>query len=198
MARALSIDLRRRVIAAIVGGLSCRQAAERFGVSPSTAIRWYAEYRASGSIAPKPQGGDRRSARLEAAGAFIVEQVAERPDLTLRELQEELLGRGLRASISTIWRLLRRRRLTFKKRRRMPRNRAARTSKPRARLGPPHSATSMPEGSSSSTRPAPIRKWRGGAAGRQRAIAVAPPSPTGTGRPRPSPPGCAATGSPRR
>ena len=61
MARALSIDLRRRVIAVILGGLSCRQAAERFGISPSSAIRWYGQYRASGSLAPRPQGGDRRS-----------------------------------------------------------------------------------------------------------------------------------------
>ncbi len=30
MAKALSIDLRQRVVAAIDGGLSCRQAAERF------------------------------------------------------------------------------------------------------------------------------------------------------------------------
>lgn len=39
MAKALSVDLRRRVVAAIDGGLSCRQAAERFGVSAASAIR---------------------------------------------------------------------------------------------------------------------------------------------------------------
>ena len=33
MALALSNDLRRRVVSAIEGGLSCRAAAERFGVS---------------------------------------------------------------------------------------------------------------------------------------------------------------------
>jgi len=115
MARALSTDLRRRVIAVILGGLSCRQAAERFGISPSSAIRWYGQYRASGSIAPQPQGGDRRSWRLEAEAEFIVQELAERPDITLRELQAKLLARGRRAGISTIWRLLRRRRMTFKK-----------------------------------------------------------------------------------
>ena len=39
MAKSLSLDLRRRVVDAIEQGLSCRQAAERFGVSASSAIR---------------------------------------------------------------------------------------------------------------------------------------------------------------
>ena len=40
MARALSVDLRDRVVAAIAGGLSRRQAAVRFGVSAASAVRW--------------------------------------------------------------------------------------------------------------------------------------------------------------
>lgn len=40
MGRALSRDLRDRVVAAVEGGLSCRAAAERFGVSAASAIRW--------------------------------------------------------------------------------------------------------------------------------------------------------------
>jgi transposase len=40
MARALSQDLRDRVVGAIEGGLSCRAAAARFGVGAATAIRW--------------------------------------------------------------------------------------------------------------------------------------------------------------
>src|SRR4051794_12208842 len=40
MPTALSFDLRSRVLAAIDAGLSCRQAATRFGVSASSAIRW--------------------------------------------------------------------------------------------------------------------------------------------------------------
>jgi transposase len=40
MAKSLSLDLRQRVIAAIDGGFSCRAAAERFGVSAASAIRW--------------------------------------------------------------------------------------------------------------------------------------------------------------
>lgn len=35
----LSRDLRERLIAAVDGGQSCRSAAKRFGVAPSTAIK---------------------------------------------------------------------------------------------------------------------------------------------------------------
>ena len=42
MAKALSTDLRRRVVDATAQGISCRQAAKRFGVSASSAIRWAA------------------------------------------------------------------------------------------------------------------------------------------------------------
>ena len=40
MGRALSRDLRDRVVAAVESGVSCRRAAERFGVSAASAIRW--------------------------------------------------------------------------------------------------------------------------------------------------------------
>jgi transposase len=66
MTRALSIDLRRRVIAAVESGASCRQAAARFGVSASSAIRWHALSETLGDATPKTQGGDRRSGRIEA------------------------------------------------------------------------------------------------------------------------------------
>ncbi|GEM_PF-4821473 len=42
MARALSDDLRIRVLKASATGMSARQAAGRFGVGVSTAIRWSA------------------------------------------------------------------------------------------------------------------------------------------------------------
>ncbi len=56
MGQPLSIDLRRRLLAAIDEGMSCRAAAVRFGVTPATAIRWQAQRRDTGSFAPKPQG----------------------------------------------------------------------------------------------------------------------------------------------
>ena len=127
MAKALSVDLRRRVVAAIKQGLSCRQAAERFGVSASSAIRWYSRLKGQGNVAAQKQGGDRKSGRIEAEAEFILSQVAEAPDITLAELREALKARGLSVGIGTLWRFFDRRRITFKKRRRMPRSSSAPT-----------------------------------------------------------------------
>ena len=79
MARALSLDLRERVIAAIEAGASCGQAAERFGVAKASAIRWHARFRAEGEIAAKPMGGDRHSHRTEAHAAVVLQAVDRRP-----------------------------------------------------------------------------------------------------------------------
>jgi transposase len=56
MSKALSLDLRTRVLASIAGGLSCRQAAQRFGVSASSAIRWRALECIQGDARPKALG----------------------------------------------------------------------------------------------------------------------------------------------
>lgn len=53
MAQSLSNDLRRRVRAAIGNELSCRKAAERFGVSASSAMRWNDQLKKQGDITPK-------------------------------------------------------------------------------------------------------------------------------------------------
>ena len=87
MARSLSVDLRRRVVGAIEGGLSCRAAAERFGVSASSAIRWRALERREGDVRPKRQGGDRHSHRIEAYAELILSAVAAKSDITLSELR---------------------------------------------------------------------------------------------------------------
>jgi transposase len=93
MARALSLDLHKRVIDAVAEGMSCRRAAARFGVSASSAIRWAAQLRSGGALAPMKQGGDRRSQRIEAEAAFILGAIAEQPDITLAELQGKLKER---------------------------------------------------------------------------------------------------------
>ena len=87
MSKALSLDLRTRVLAAIAGGLSCRQAAERFGVSASSAIRWRALECIQGDARPKALGGDRRSGRIEARAGLILALVEETPDITSRSCE---------------------------------------------------------------------------------------------------------------
>lgn len=126
MSKALSIDLRERVLAAIVGGMSCRQAAARFGVSASSAIRWRALARVQGDAKPKALGGDRRSGRIEAHAALILQLVEDTRDITLVELRTRLAAQGLGVGLATLWRFFDRRRITLKKR---PRTRPSRTAR---------------------------------------------------------------------
>lgn len=128
MSYALSVDLRARVVAAIAAGTSCRQAAARFGVSASSAIRWWQLERATGSVVPKVLGGDRRSARIEVQAPLILGLFEARPDITLMELRAALAEQGHGFGLATLWRFFARRRITLKKRRRMRRSRTARTS----------------------------------------------------------------------
>ena len=99
MARALSDDLRRRVVAAVVeDGMSRRGAAKQFGVAPSTAIKWVDAFLRTGSWQPGRQGGDRRSQRIEAHAAALLALIEETPDMTLAEITAHLEdARGLRA-----------------------------------------------------------------------------------------------------
>ena len=129
MARSLSMDLRERVVAAVEGGLSRRRAADRFGVSVSSAIRWLQRSAREGTPAPRRQGGDRRSERIEAYGTVIRAVVAEKPDMTLAELRARLATEhGLSVAISTLWRFFGRHGLTLKKRPATRPSRIARTS----------------------------------------------------------------------
>ena len=66
MGNPLSLDLRSRLVAAVSGGMSRRRAAERFGVSAASAVRWTAAVKTTGSVEAKPQAGDTRSHRAEA------------------------------------------------------------------------------------------------------------------------------------
>jgi len=122
MAKALSVDLRERVIAAVESGVSGRQAALRFEVSPSSVSRWRRKLVQEGEITPKRQGGDRRSGRIEAYAELILNAVTAAPDITLAELQAMLKDEGLTAGIGSIWRFFDRRKITLKKRPRTPRS----------------------------------------------------------------------------
>ena len=115
MSKALSLDLRTRVLAAIAGGLSCRQAAQRFGVSASSAIRWRGLERRQGDARPKALGGDRRSGRIEARAGLILGLVEATPDITLEELRTALAARGVAVGYGSLCRFFARRRITRKK-----------------------------------------------------------------------------------
>jgi transposase len=116
MTKPLSVDLRERVVAAVDGGLSRRKAAERFGVSISSAIRWTSQLRRTGDVRPRRVGGDKRSKRIEAHAPVILSAVEEKPDVTLAELRDLLAQQGVAVAISTLWRFFARRKITLKKR----------------------------------------------------------------------------------
>ncbi len=122
---ALSMDLRVRVLAAIDQGLSCRAASVRFGIAPSTAIRWFGQRRATGNVTPKPQGGDMRSRRVEERAADILAIWEARKDITLEELRARLAEVGLTVSVAGLHRFFVRRGMTRKKRLLTPSSRTA-------------------------------------------------------------------------
>lgn len=118
MTKPLSNDLRKRLLSAVDGGQSRRAAARRFGVAASTAIKWVNQWRQEGRSEPKPMGGDRHSQRMEVHAEEILSLVEKTPDITLAELANHLQDvHGLRVAPSTIWRLLDRHNMTFKKNR---------------------------------------------------------------------------------
>jgi transposase len=116
MAKALSQDLRDRVVAAVEGGLSRRGAAARFGVSVSSAIRWHQLAREHGRAVAKKPGGDQRSAKTDVHAEQIMAMLEERGDVTLAELQSGLGERGISVGIGTLWRFFNRHGVTRKKR----------------------------------------------------------------------------------
>lgn len=111
----ISMDLRLRIVRAVERGSSIREAARRFAVSPSAAIKLMQRVRATGSAAPARYGGHRRPV-LASREADLKRLVAAMPDITLAELQTELQRRcGVRAGLSTIHTTLRRIGLRHKK-----------------------------------------------------------------------------------
>lgn len=97
----MSLDLRQRIVRAVVGGSSIREAARRFAVSPSAAIKLMQRVRATGSPAPARYGGHRRPL-LQPYEADLERLVETTPDITLAELKAEVERRfGVVAGLST-------------------------------------------------------------------------------------------------
>ena len=113
----LSQGLRERVVRAVGGGISCRAAATRFGVSAACAIRWRQLALKNGTPAAKPQDGAHRSIRIEDHADLILAAIERQSDLALEELRAMLMTHGVSASVSVLWRFCARHRITRKKER---------------------------------------------------------------------------------
>jgi transposase len=120
---AISMDLRVRIFEARQAGESTAEVADRFAVSPAFVRRLMQRHRDTGSLAPK---STRRGPQPRLAGQAdeLRKLNTQHPDLTPREIRDRL---GLAASALTVWRMLRRLGLTFKKSRFEPPSRTART-----------------------------------------------------------------------
>jgi putative transposase len=121
------MDLRKRVVAAVEKeGLSRRKAAARFGVGYATAIEWLKRLRETGSIAPGQMGGHRPKKIAGEHRDWLIQRCRGQ-DFTLRGLVAELAGRGLKVDYRSVWEFVHAEKLTYKKRRKSPASRIART-----------------------------------------------------------------------
>lgn len=85
MPRALSVDLRERVLDALTSGRSVAEVASQFDVSIRSVYRWSAQRAETGSVRPKQATGRPRKIGLAQEVALRAE-VAAHPDATLAEL----------------------------------------------------------------------------------------------------------------
>lgn len=116
MPKALSADLRKRIVDSISGGRSRRAAAIRFRVAPSTAVRLASRFEETGSIAPKRLGRLPGSGKLGPHADFIIGHVEARPDITMPELAELLEAeRGVRVDPSNLSKFLCKAGFSYKK-----------------------------------------------------------------------------------
>ena len=186
MGKPLSIDLRSRLVAAVAGGLSRRSAAERFGVSAASAVRWVrpstrqAPLRPSRKAATPAHIASRRSAasswppwRRRKISAWSSWPTCCGPSMGFVRGQHRLALPGPS-------------RHDLQKKRRTPPSRSGPTSQPVAGPGSRPSLTLIRSAWSSSMRPGPRPRWPGCAAAPCKAIDAEPQFRMGIGKPRPS------------
>lgn len=107
MGKSSSADLRVRIIGEIERGQSCRAAARRFGVAPSTAVRLAQRKARTGSLVPARQGRPAGSGRLGRHVDALIGWVEAEGDITMPELAARLLAeRGVKAHPASLSRLL--------------------------------------------------------------------------------------------
>jgi transposase len=82
--KAYSDDLRRRIVAAVDGGMPRSQAARVFGVGRATVKRYLALRRETGTLAPRPRHGP-PPIKTAALAAALPARLQACPDATLAE-----------------------------------------------------------------------------------------------------------------
>ena len=117
MGKPYSIDLRERVVAAVLtGGLSCNRAAKQFEIGISTAINWVNRLRKTGNVSPGQMGGHKPKAIAGEHRLWLLQRTKD-GDFTLRGLVAELAERGLKVDYRSVWEFVHAEKLSFKKKR---------------------------------------------------------------------------------
>jgi transposase len=122
-----SQDLRDRVLRALERGDRPADIARRFEVSRVWVYQVRERAEKTGERGSRPIGGYRRS-RIAEKEQDLRTWIAERPDLTLAELQQRLEQQGVVIKIGALWHQLSRWNLTFKKNAARQRTRTRRRS----------------------------------------------------------------------
>jgi transposase len=122
------MDLRERVLAACDRGLGTAEVAATFAVSPAWVRRLKQRRRETGSAAPLVPARHGPAPMLAADAERLRTVVLDHPGETAADYRDRL---GLAVSPLTVWRMLRRLGLTFKK------SRSARPSKTAPTWRPP-------------------------------------------------------------
>jgi putative transposase len=114
------MDLRERAVRAVeIEGLSCREAAVRFDVAPSTVVNWVRRLRDTGYLSPGQMGGHRLPKIAGEYRLWLIQRCRSRA-FTVRGLVAELGERGLRTNYRSVWKFVHAEQLTYKKRRWSP------------------------------------------------------------------------------
>jgi len=77
-------------------------------------VKWSQRYRATGSAAARPIGGNRPYV-LASERDWLLARLAEQQDITLRALLVELAERGIKVSYYAVWHFFEHEGISFKK-----------------------------------------------------------------------------------
>ena len=121
MSRPYSMDLRKRVVAAVKEeGLSRNAAAARFGVAISTAIHWVKRFEERGNVEADRIGGHKPKKIAGEHAEWLRRRCADKP-FKLRGLVRELADeRSLIVDYRSVWEFVHAEGLSYKKRRWSP------------------------------------------------------------------------------
>jgi len=150
--KTISLDLRKRIVDAVdQGGSTQLRVARRFGVSLGFVKKLLGQRRRTGSIENLHHRAGRKQSVTPEQQKAIREHLARNPGATLAEIKAAF---SLACSLTSIFRALRRMRMTYPKKRSGPQNKTVRKSGPNGKAGSGNARNGLRNTSCSSTNPA--------------------------------------------